>query len=142
MVEEVGIIVAVDGTWCIVELRAADACGACQTRCATGSERLPGQLTVRKPDFDLQPGDRVVVGISARRTLFAAGVLYLGPLLALFMGAFVGLLAVRAVWPLAGDLGALSGGVIAFVLGLWAAKKWDLIESLASAPVISRRLAT
>ncbi|WP_162560100.1 SoxR reducing system RseC family protein [Methylotetracoccus oryzae] len=140
--EEVGIIIALDGTSCVVEVGAADACSGCQTRCASGGEGLPRQLTVRKPEFDLQLGDRVVVGISARRTLFAAGMFYLGSLLSLFIGASVGHFAVGRVWPAAVDLGALSGGAIAFSLGLWAAKKWNFIESLASAPVISRRLVT
>ncbi|MGY6213912.1 SoxR reducing system RseC family protein [Methylolobus aquaticus] len=140
--EEVGIIVAVDGDSCVVELGAADACGGCQTRCAAGSERLSRKLTIRKPEFDLQLGDHVVVSLSARRTMFAAGVFYLGSLLALFIGASVGHFAVGRIWPPAVDFGALSGGALAFSLGLWTAKKWGFIESLASAPVISRRLVT
>jgi positive regulator of sigma E activity len=142
MLEEAGVVVEVDGARCIVELLETEACGACSAGCAPRGDGTRRRLSVSTPAFDLKPGDRIVVGIPARQTLLAAAVLYLGSLVMLFIGSFAGLIATRWMWPAAGDIGALSGGAIAFALYLLVARQRGLIEAMASVPVISRRVDT
>jgi positive regulator of sigma E activity len=143
MLEEQGVVVAIDGASCIVELGVSQACGACRAPCSIGASPSVRRLSAPIPDrFDVKPGDRVLIGIAGPKTLLAMSVLYVGPLLSLFAGGFIGLLANRFLWHQAGDVATLIGAGVAFASHLMAMKKWGVLDSLAATPVICRRLET
>jgi hypothetical protein len=66
--------------------------------------------------------------------------MYIGPLLALFFGAAVGML-IQGSWPLMSRDGAAgAGAVLGFVGYLLSIKLFGTLEVIASEPIVVRRL--
>lgn len=143
MLEEQGVVVSIDDASCIIELAVSQACVSCRAPCSVGASPTVRRLSAPIPDrFDVKPGDHVIIGIAGPKTLLAMSVLYVGPLLSLFAGGFIGLFANRFLWHQAGEVTTLIGAGVAFASHLIAMKKWGAIDSLAVTPVICRRLET
>lgn len=143
MLEESGVVITVDASTCLVELGVSSACGACQTPCSSGHTTATRRLNLRTPnDLVLQPGDRVLVGVSAGRALWAASAFYLGSVLALLLGAGICASGSRFFRAWDGDMAAVGGAAVFFLAYVAAMKKWGWIESLAAVPTIRERLDT
>jgi sigma-E factor negative regulatory protein RseC len=122
MIEEQGIVVAIEAGIAEVEIIRRSTCGACSARSGCGVSLLDRVLG-RRPQrlllvdkLKVSPGDEVIVGIPEGALLKAAVVAYMIPLLGLLVGAIIG------------DLPSLSGamdqglplltGAIGFAAGL------------------------
>ena len=127
MIETEAVVIQRDGERVTVESQVSGGgCGKCQTSggCGGGRSLLgirPGSTRIEvAADLDVQPGDRVMVGLPDSGFLRASAALYLVPLIGMFAGAGVvqwlgGQLALSAV-----DVLTLLGGGAGLAAGfLW-----------------------
>lgn len=123
MIEETGIIVAVDGDRAEVLTRRRSSCGGCEVRGACGTsllDRLLGRREVRLDALnrvDAGIGDEVVVGVPEDGVLIGAFVAYILPLLGLLLGAILGQTAAEALGT-SGQLLSILGGAGGLAVGL------------------------
>ncbi|MDH5784760.1 MAG: SoxR reducing system RseC family protein [Chromatiales bacterium] len=95
MIEESGVVVALDGDHAIVETSRRSSCGECETKgCGTGTlsqilGRKSQQLRVKNP-VSARPGERVVLGISESALIRGSMAVYMVPLMALLFGGLLG----------------------------------------------------
>ncbi|MBK1644187.1 Fis family transcriptional regulator [Thiocapsa imhoffii] len=129
MIEEQGIIIALDGEFAEVRTQRRSACGGCVANGACGTsliERLFGRRVTQLRALNevrAGVGERVLVGISEAGLLSAALAVYLVPILGLVLGALVGtwmngLLLNRSLDGSMADLPSVIGGLIGFLLAL------------------------
>lgn len=125
MIEQTGIVVAIEGDWARIETQRRPACGGCSAdgACTTsllaryfGRKQTP--LRVRN-SIGAVPGDQVVVGVPEGTLLAAAFAAYLIPLLALIGGAIAGAYLGDLVIPaytqefsILGGLGGFAGALL------------------------------
>jgi sigma-E factor negative regulatory protein RseC len=126
VIEESGIVVALDGRYALVRTERRSACGGCAANGACGTsliERVLGRRSIEVVALNQAQagvGDRVVLGISEDGLLSASLAVYLVPLGGLVGGALAG----DAV---SGGLGAghmadfagLLGAALGLSLALW-----------------------
>lgn len=131
MIEETGQVVALRGELAEVICHRRSACGGCAVNGACGTslvERWLGQRPLRllaANAIRARPGEPVVIGLPAATLPLAAAVLYLLPLLTLFLGGWVGgwwggLNATTGM-----DGAALIGGMAGLGLGLWLSARFN-----------------
>ncbi|MEA1051696.1 SoxR reducing system RseC family protein [Lamprobacter modestohalophilus] len=96
MIEEQGIVVAIEAGIAEVEIVRRSTCGACSARSGCGVSLLDRVLG-RRPQrllladkLKVRPGDEVIVGIPEGALLKAAVVAYMVPLFGLLAGAILG----------------------------------------------------
>lgn len=121
MIEEPGIVLAVDtdGVWVATQRKTT--CGSCSAKAACGqgilnslsADKQPHTIKVRS-DLQLREGDQVTLGISENALVRSAFLVYMLPLLAMLASAIaVSTLEVSEPWViLAGVLGFVGGVTI------------------------------
>ncbi len=128
MITEPGTVARVSADFIWVRCEAQQACQRCAEGRGCGGGllgRLLGDrlrlVRVPRADLDLQVGEGVVVALGESAVVRAAVVMYLVPLLTLFLGAV-------ALHGLAGggDLWAIAGGIAGLVVGLAYARRFGL----------------
>lgn len=96
MIEETAFVVESGGNYAWVETQRKSTCGSCSAKkgCGTGAlSKVLGRKTARMRALnriDAQPGEEVVVGLSEGALVQGSLVVYLLPLLGLFLFALLG----------------------------------------------------
>jgi sigma-E factor negative regulatory protein RseC len=91
MIEELAVVVQMEGHQIWVESGQNSGCGGCQQKTSCASSAI-GSIIKKKPvpvdsDIKLKIGDQVIVAIDENLLVSASLLLYLLPLIALFTGA-------------------------------------------------------
>ena len=145
MIEESAVVVKIQNHQVWVESGQNSTCGGCQQKSSCTSNAISSVLK-KKPvpvdcDIALTTGDAVMVAIDENMLLRASLILYLLPLIALFIGAGM------ADWLLADsvrykDLWIAGSAVLSFLLSLCLINKaqyWLLLSHYAR-PVVVRKI--
>ncbi len=96
MLEEEGVVLAVDGDIAEVVTRKKSACGSCAARSGCGTSLVESLFPSRTRSFRArneiraQKGDQVVIGLDESALQAASLLVYLVPLLGLIGGAIIG----------------------------------------------------
>lgn len=123
MIEESATVLSVAGDRAWVETQRRRSCDGCAARHGCGSAALSKVLGIRRTrlqvisQIEVQPGDRVVLGLQEQALIRGSIAVYLIPILsmiALAMGAEV----VFGTDSMSGDEPALAGGLIGMILGM------------------------
>jgi sigma-E factor negative regulatory protein RseC len=144
MIEEEAIVTQLEAERIWVERTSKPACGSCSQACATAAVGdYFGKSTVRMAvlsPIEVQPGDRVVVGIE--EDTFIKGLLrvYLAPLAGLLAGAILGK-AIGASFSLATDAAALAGGLLGLIGTLIFLKFAPGLPRDKLQPIVLRKLS-
>lgn len=120
MIEEPGVVVAVeaDGVWVATQRKTT--CGSCAAKAACGQGLLNSLAADKKPhqvkvatDLVLRAGDQVTLGISENTLVRGAFLVYMLPLLMMFAGALsVNTLNASEPWVIfAAALGFFAGAL-------------------------------
>jgi len=143
MIEELAVVVKIDNHQVWVESGQTSACGGClqKTSCTTN---VIGSVLKKKSvpvdcDIPLKIGDNVMVAIDENLLLSASLLLYLLPLIALFIGAGIadGLLDNSAF----ADLWIAASAIVSFLLSLWLINKVQKLSMLSiRRPVVVKKL--
>lgn len=148
MLEEEGVVVAVEADALWVETLQTSTCGSCRARAGCGQRVLAGVLSNASrlrvvPGEEgcdaYQPGQRVIIGIPSDVLVASSLILYLFPLLAMLVAAAVashlsGSEYLTALAAMAGLLG--SGGLLRYLS--WRVRHRARLQPVllgASAPV-------
>lgn len=141
MIEEAGVVVAVDADGIWVATQRKTTCGSCAAKAACGqgilnslsADKQPQMIKVHS-DLHLHEGDQVTLGISEQSLVRSAFIVYMLPLAAMFIAA-LGMDALKAPEPwiiFAGASGFLGG---ALWVRLFSSR---YIDAAAMQPVIVR----
>lgn len=144
MIEEQGVVVALDGDYARVQTLRGGACGGCSADGACGTsllDRFLGRRTVllrARNAGGAAVGDRVLVGVSESGLVRAAMAAYLVPVGGLLIGAVAG----QWVGGVAGDLWSLVGALSGFLLALFWLRRYSAASAREPGlhPVVLRRL--
>ncbi|MDY0249205.1 MAG: SoxR reducing system RseC family protein [Pseudomonas sp.] len=140
MIEEAGIVMAIeaDGVWVATQRKTT--CGSCSARMTCGHGLLTSLASDKKPhlikvhtDFALCEGDPVMLGISESLLVRSAFLVYMLPLLVMFIGALTAqALDVSEPWII------LTAALGFFAGALWVRRYSDrYIDSAAIQPVLA-----
>jgi len=95
MIEEVGVVIAVEGSQVTVETQIKSTCGSCQAQPNCGTGAIARALTPRPEsitldsDLALSVGNKVRIGIPEEALLKASVWLYVTPIMALTISAVI-----------------------------------------------------
>ena len=141
MIEEAGVVVAVDtdGVWVATQRKST--CGSCSAKAACGqgllnslsADKKPHRINVRT-DLLLREGDQVTLAVSEQSLIRSAFLVYILPLLLMFVAALVAdALHLSEPWIIfAAALGFLGGAG-------WVRKySHRYIDEKAMQPVLSK----
>lgn len=135
MIEEVGIVVSVQGNTAQVEGQRRSTCGSCTVNGACGTSLLARYLGRKRlllrvqNSIGAEPGDRVVVGLPEGALLTASSVAYLIPLLAMIGGAMSGAYVAGLVVPTYVEALSVLAGLGGFAVALAWIHKFSLARS-------------
>ena len=149
MIEEHGLIVALEGDSAWVETRRRSACGSCESEQGCGTALLAqalGNRTVRvRADNTLGAGlgEQVVLGLDETAMVRASLVLYLIPLLGLLIGAALGTAGAERWLSGHAELTSIITGSLGLIGGLLWGRRFGLRaqQSRRYQAVVIRRLA-
>jgi sigma-E factor negative regulatory protein RseC len=144
MIEEQAVVVKIENHQVWVESGQASGCGGCQQKASCTTNALGNVLKKRSvpvdSDMQLKIGDKVIVAIDENLLLRASLLLYLLPLIALFIGAGLadGLLDNNGY----ADLWIAASGLLGFLLSLWLINKMQsvLLFSFYARPVVVKKV--
>ncbi|MBC8519994.1 MAG: SoxR reducing system RseC family protein [Gammaproteobacteria bacterium] len=143
MVKEMATVVAVDGDKAWVETTRQSSCGSCESSSGCGTATFskvlgnrPFRVQVENP-LHAKIGEQVIIAISENSLMKGAVLLYMIPLLALFLFALIG------QWVMANWFGSVqewvtvvAGAAGAYAVVLWMKSKgW--FEQQEMVPVIT-----
>lgn len=139
MIEEAGVVVAVeaDGVWVATQRKTT--CGSCSAKAACGQGILTALTadskvhTVKaRSDLSLREGDQVILAISEQSLVRSAFLVYLLPLLLMFAAAF----AAHALN--AAELWIIFAAVLGFLFGCVGVRYYSprFIDEAALQPVV------
>lgn len=136
MQQQEGIVIEVEGRIAKVKTSRhndCENCGAC-----------PGNSAIVISAFSpmqVKPGQRVVVEVQEINMLKAAFVVYLMPLLAIFLGALAGY-GIAGYFAMDGLVFSAAGGILFLLISIWYIKYYDYTSSTNEKmrPVITRIL--
>ncbi len=121
MIEESAKVLSVAGDTVWVETQRHRSCDGCAARLGCGSAALSKVLGTRRTrlpvisQVEVQPGDRVVLGLQEQALIRGSIAVYLTPLMSMIAGAMVA----EAIFGAdSGDAPALAGGLIGIILGM------------------------
>lgn len=149
MIEETARVLRTEAGHAWVEVERKSACGSCSVSSGCGTASIArylgrkGRMRLRALDpVGVRPGDRVVIGLEEGPMMRGMIRVYALPLAALLLGALGGELVVRSLALEVRDLGALLGGALGFLGGLYEVRRFS--RRVASddryQPVILRRM--
>ncbi|MCZ4336215.1 SoxR reducing system RseC family protein [Shewanella colwelliana] len=147
MMEEVAKVIDCDADgWVRVEVKVKNACNHCDNNESCGTSAVSKAFSPKVQQFSVQAqgeyhaGELLKLGLPESVILKAAAIVYLLPLLGLFVGASVARFAFPVLDIATGDglivLAALLGGVSAWLLG----RRWARKLETNSQPIILGRL--
>jgi sigma-E factor negative regulatory protein RseC len=126
MMEERGVIIALEDKYAWVETSLKSSCSHCTTTsCGTGA--LAAHFNQRatsirvENSFNAKPGDKVVIGLDENSVLLASVLVYILPLLTLFLGGYLGLAGADNAATSEGL--SIFGGIIGFIAGFVGSAK-------------------
>ncbi|GIU44123.1 SoxR reducing system RseC family protein [Shewanella algidipiscicola] len=147
MMEEVATVIRNnhDG-WITVEVKVKNACNHCESSESCGTSAVSKAFSPKVQRFSVpakesyQPGELIKLGLPESVLLKAAAIVYLLPLLGLFVGASLGrffmpILDIAATEAVVIGFGVL-GGVVAWMMG----RRWAKQLEQVSQPVIIARI--
>ncbi|TAK63447.1 SoxR reducing system RseC family protein [Methylobacter sp.] len=145
MIEELAVVVKIDNHQIWVESGPYGACGGCLQKASCSTNAIGSVLKKKSvpvdSDIRLKTGDQVMVAIDENLLLRASLLLYLLPLIALFIGAGM------ADWLLAdnvkfADLWIAGSAVLSFLVSLWLINKAQSLFLLNyyARPVVVRKV--
>ena len=144
MIEEEAVVTRVEGTRVAVEKERKSACSSCEQSCASGvTGKLFGTKTVSlwaTATGEFKPGDRVIVGLKEDALVQGAFLIYLFPLLGLFLGALLGNAIAMQTGTLSADLLSATGGVAGMAIFLAGVRFSRFRQGADSQPVILRKI--
>ncbi|MDO9106091.1 MAG: SoxR reducing system RseC family protein [Methylovulum sp.] len=145
MIEESAIVVKVDNRQVWVSNAQHGVCCGCQQKSACSTQALASILS-KKPvpvdsEFMLTIGDAVIVGIDESVLLRASLLLYLAPLVALFIGAAVASWLLPVDGPYT-DIWVAASGLLSLLLALLLINKVQslLLFNYYARPVVIRKI--
>lgn len=145
MIEEVAVVMKIENHQVWVEAGPNSACGGCLQKASCTTHALGGVLKKKPVPVDstipLKIGDEVRVAIDENLLLRASLLLYLVPLIALFMGAGVADWLVADNAPQA-DLWIAGSAFLSFLLSLWLINKTQslLLLNYYARPVVAGKI--
>lgn len=143
MIEELAVVVKVEGHQVWVERRAARACGGCQQNASCSTTLLGGLIGKKavavESKIELDPGDEVLVAIKESVLLRASLCLYLLPLMALLAGAGI---ADQLLTGNSADVGVALCALLSLLLALWMINKLQhrLVFAAGAKPVVVKKV--
>jgi len=116
--EETALVIDIDGDFAYLETQNSDSCGNCSSKSGCGSFSVIFTLKPRnklkiKNTLDLKTGDSVIVAMPSDKLLIATALMYLLPLLSLFLFSFIAKILIGEV---ASIITGLIGLFVALVL--------------------------
>jgi sigma-E factor negative regulatory protein RseC len=120
MVEETGVVTAINGEFAWIETQPKSVCGHCNVAKSCGTSVLAKWFSRKRNEvqvineLNLQPGDSAVVGVSNEVLIKAAFIAYMLPLLAMVTLAILGSLLG------ANTIGVILCSVTGLIAGLWS----------------------
>ena len=145
MIEELAVVVKIENHQVWVVSGQNSGCDGCQQKASCTTNALGSVLKKKSvpvdSDIQLKTGDEVMVAIDENLLLRASLLLYLVPLIALFMGAGI------ADWLLTdntryADLWIAGSALLGFLLSLWLINKAQslLILNYYARPIVVRKV--
>lgn len=141
MVEEVGVVLRVEGELAIVKTKRSSMCDGCGTgglcKAVGGSSDM--EMAARN-DVGAKVGDEVRVTVASKTFLKASFLVYMLPVAALIVGALLGTQVGPSLYPKAsGDLFPVVFGVALFFLSFVLMRVWTkgIKGGQSYSPVIS-----
>jgi len=145
MIEELAVVVKIENHQVWVESGPYGACGGCLQKASCSTNAIGSVLKKKSvpvdSDIQLQTGDQVMVAIDESLLLRASLLLYLMPLIALFIGAGM------ADWLVPDnsqsvDLWIAGSAIVSFLVSLWLINKAQnlLILNYYARPVVVRKV--
>ncbi|RKZ38858.1 MAG: hypothetical protein DRQ49_13160 [Gammaproteobacteria bacterium] len=134
MLKESGIVVEIDDKFAIIQIRRTRHCSQCAAKgCGIGSlSFVLGQKETRLKVINLRGakvGDRVVIGLQEQALLKSSLILYLLPLLGLFVGA-IGYEIWVTIWEWHhSEILTVLAGLVGFFMGLLWVKRINFFMS-------------
>lgn len=145
MIEEEAVVACVESGRIWVEKTRRSSCGSCTQSCASavvgefmGESKI--RLAVVSP-IDVQPGDRVLVGIREDALLKGSLILYLFPLAGLFAGAILGKSIGLHLSSMTTDIAAIIGGLFGLIGTLAFLKFTPRLSRSELQPVVLRKIS-
>ena len=127
-VQETGVVSFVKGDYAYLKTETASACGSCASKDSCGSRHLnftPSDYSIRVLNkSDLKEGDEVIIGMSSDKLLLGTLLVYLLPLLFLFLFAYIGK-------TLGGELVSAIAGLMGLFISLAVVRKIISRKSIA-----------
>ncbi len=150
MIEETALVVECNGAQAWVETQRSSTCGSCAARkdCGTGAlSKVLGRKTVHLRvlnRIDAKPGEEVVVGLNEGALVRGSIVVYILPLLCLFLFALLGQFLAAQLKFDSTQLASIFFGGIGLALGmLWVRRfSMKISQNPRYQPVILRRAAS
>ncbi len=144
MIEERAIVVEATAAFAVVETLRQSVCDGCRVNTGCGTATIAKVLGKRRTrvralaPIPLSAGDEVIVGIGEEALLRGSAVVYLVPLLGLFLGGGVG----KSAFGGAGEEMSILLGIVGFVAGaLWLSRYFKRTQGDARfQPIVLRRV--
>jgi sigma-E factor negative regulatory protein RseC len=124
MIKDRGVIEKIVRQRAVVKLRRSSGCDACEARGSCHAEGDENMLVEVENELHAEEGDTVEVSMPTRSVAKMALVVYLGPVVALIAGAFVGD-ALGKSFQIASPLASVAGGLVLLAASLLALKGYD-----------------
>lgn len=144
MIEESAIVVKIENHQVWIEGESISVCGGCQQKASCTTNALGSVLKKKSvlvdTDIQLKTGDQVMVAIDENLLLRASLLLYLVPLIALFIGAGLadGLVAETTQYA---DIWIASSAIASFLVSLWIINKAQCLLIMSyTRPVVVRKI--
>ncbi len=131
MIEETGVVVKVEGDCAWVETQRQTACGQCSAKKGCGTGILGEYFNRRSPLLeirnakDVMVGDRIVLGVSESGLITGSFVVYIVPLLAMFITALIGNHLANLFETGLSEPTSILFGVLGFAAGVWFVRRFD-----------------
>jgi sigma-E factor negative regulatory protein RseC len=125
VIEEIGVVVSVDGDMAEVEGQRRSTCGSCAVNGACGTSLIDRYLGRKRSllraynPIGAGPGDPVVLGVPEGALLEASFVAYLVPVLAMIGGAIAGDYTAGRLAPAYAQAMSVLGGLGALAAAIW-----------------------
>ncbi|MCE9679061.1 SoxR reducing system RseC family protein [Shewanella sp. AS1] len=147
MMEEVATVIRCnDNGWITVEVKVKNACNHCDSNESCGTSAVSKAFSPKVQRFaipadgEFQEGEMLKLGLPESVILKAAALVYLLPLLGLFIGAGFGHFLMGLIGVASADLGTMAFALLGAVTAWFFGKAWARRLEQNSLPVIISRL--
>lgn len=146
MIEEVAVVSKVQNFQVSVKSLQTSGCGKCVQNQSCGTSLLDKYLVKRDIEVDtdlpLAEGDRVLLGVEESALIKGSLLLYIVPLLTLFLGAFIGRFIADGYMPVSPDLLSAAFAFLFFIVCLVIINRiqQSFLMRYFARPVVIRKL--